>query len=370
MAQLAFEYVSRSFGSTDALVGLNLAIESGEFFALIGSSGCGKSTALRIAAGLETPDHGEVVCDGEVITRVPTRKRGFGMVTQQNALVGARSARGNIALPLELERTHREEISVRVDDDAERLAISHLLDRRRDELSGGEVQAVQLTRAMIARPRVLLLDEPLARIDLDLRTKLRMDLARIQRDDGSTTLLVTADQEDAMVLADRIAVLHDGHLQQVGPPLQLHDRPVNVTVATFLGDPPMNIIPAHVVDDGGLRFYLIGGQRFPAHPPVAARFAGGRALVGIRPYDIRVERRVDDDAIAAHVEQSEFRGSSTVLTTTLDQMRDPLRGGPLCLRITCAGAGPRAGATVGLHLDGARFHLFDPYTGAALAHPL
>lgn len=169
-----------------------------------------------------------------------------------------------------------------------------------------------------------------------------------------------------MVLADRVAVLHDGHLQQVGPPLQLYDRPVNVTVATFLGDPSMNIIPAHVVDDGGIRFYLIGGQRFPAHPPVAARFVGGRALVGIRPDDIRIEQRVDDGAIAAQVEQSEFRGSSTVLTTTLDQMRD----GPLYLRITCAGAGPRAGATVGLHLDGTRFHLFDPYTEAALAHPL
>ena len=369
MASLAFEYVSRSFGPTDALVGLHLPVESGEFFAIIGSSGCGKSTALRIAAGLETADHGEIVCDGQVITRLPSHKRGFGMVTQQNALLRNRSARRNIALPLELQRTHRSEISTRVREDADRLAISHLLDRRRAELSGGEVQAVQLTRAMIARPRVLLLDEPLARIDLDLRTRLRSDLARIQRQDGSTTLLVTADQEDAMVLADRIALLHHGHLQQVGPPLQLHDRPVNTTVATFLGDPSMNIIPAHVVDDGGLRFYLIGDQRFPAHPPVAARFAGRRALVGIRPDDIKIDQRVDGDAIPALVRQTEFRGSSTVIGATVEGS-DRAGDDALHVKISCRGVGPRPGETVGLHLDGTRFHLFDPYTEAALAHPI
>ena len=173
-----------------------------------------------------------------------------------------------------------------------------------------------------------------------------------------------------MVLADRVALLHHGHVQQVGPPLQLYDRPVNVTVATFLGDPSMNIVPAHVVDDGGMRFYLIGGQRFPAHPPVAARFVGCRAPVGIRPEDIRIDHRVDADAIEAHVEQSEFRGSSTVIRVSAEHVRYPSAGGPLDLRISCPGAGPRPGETVGLHLDGSRFHLFDPYTGAALAHPI
>lgn len=369
MARLDFANVSRRFDDTDALVSLHLTAESGECLAVVGPSGCGKSTALRIAAGLETPDHGEVFCDGEVITRMAPRRRGFGMVTQQNALVASRSARGNVALPLEIRRTHRGEIATRVADDAELLSVAHLLERPSTELSGGEVQAVQLARALIARPRVLLLDEPLARIDGVLRLKLRADMTRVQRQFGLTTLLVTADQEDAMVIADRVAVLDRGRLQQVGKPLELYDEPINAAVATFLGEPAMNIIPATVVEGGRLRAYRIGSRRIPAHAPVAERFFGRDVLVGIRPEDVRVETRVGEDHLPARVDRIEVRGSTTVVRLLIDDLVDPSGTGPLPLQAVSRGYGVRPGADVGIALDPTRLHLFDRRTGEAVAHP-
>jgi ABC-type sugar transport system ATPase subunit len=369
MTRLDFVYVSRRFDETEALVGLHLTVESGECVALVGSSGCGKSTALRIAAGLETPDDGEVLCDGEVITRMAPRRRGFGMVTQQNALVGSRTARGNVALPLEVRRTHRDEIAARVDEDAELFSVGHLLGRRQDQLSGGEIQAVQLARALVARPRVVLLDEPLARIDGTLRLKLRGDVARVQRQYGLSTLLVTADQEDAMVLADRIAVLERGRLQQVAPPMELYDHPTNVTVATFLGEPAMNIIPATVVEGGRLRAYRVGAQRFPAHAPVAERFFGRDVLVGIRPEDVRIESRQGEGHLPATVERTEVRGSTSVVRVVVDGPVDRSGTGPLTVVSVSRSFGIRPGDHVGVDLDPTRFHLFDRFTEAALAHP-
>ena len=369
MARLDFANVSRRFDGTDALVSLHLTAESGECLAVVGPSGCGKSTALRIAAGLETPDHGEVFCDGEVITRMAPRRRGFGMVTQQNALVGSRSARRNVALPLEIRRTHRIEIAARVADDAELLSVSHLMDRPSDELSGGEIQAVQLARALIARPRVLLLDEPLARVDGILRSKLRADVVRVQRQFGLTTLLVTADQEDAMAIADRVAVLDRGRLQQVGRPLDLYERPANVAVATFLGEPAMNVIPATVVEGGRRRAYRIGGQRVTAHAPVAERLFGQTVLVGIRPEDVRIESTAAPETIPAVVTRTEVRGSTTVVELQVDGLADRHGRSPLTLKAVRRGYGVRPGDTAGVALDGTRLHVFDRETGSALAHP-
>jgi ABC-type sugar transport system ATPase subunit len=268
-----------------------------------------------------------------------------------------------------VRRTHRDEIAARVEEEAELFSVSHLLGRRRDQLSGGEIQAVQLARALVARPRVVLLDEPLARIDGTLRLKLRADVARVQREFQLTTLLVTADQEDAMILADRIAVLDRGHLQQVAEPMELYDHPVNVTVATFLGEPAMNIIPATVVEGGRLRSYRIGERHIPAHAPVAERLFGREVLVGIRPEDVRVERRIRDDLLPARVDRTEARGSTTVARLLVDGPLDRLGAGPLILLAVSRGYGIRPGDVVGVDLDPTRFHLFDRFTEAALAHP-
>ncbi len=373
MAELGFDYVSRSFstdeGVVHALTGLNLQIDDGEFFSIVGRSGCGKSTALRIAAGLETPDHGRIRCDHQDITNTPPYERKFGMVTQQNALLRFRNAGRNISLPLELRKENHGEIKDRVTSEAEQFTVAHLLRQRKGQLSGGETQAVQLARALVARPRVLLLDEPFARIDLDLRLKLRGDVVRVQREYGVTTLLVTGNQEDAMVLSDRLAVLDSGRLQQVGSPIEVYDRPINVTVAKFLGEPAMNVLSVPVVDDRGMREYVIGGARFPAHPPITERFLGGNALVGIRPERIVVDQRRSERAIPAEVERIELRGSSTVVglrflhgSTSNGRRPDVLA--------TVNGVGPKVGASVGVVLDPAQFHLFDAYTEAALVHPL
>ncbi len=370
MTSLTFEHVSKSFGKIDALVGLNLNIHSGEFFALVGSSGCGKSTAMRIAGGLETPDFGDIRADGRVITDVLPKDRGFGMVTQQNALLKSRTAEGNIALPLEARRVRRDAISERVSAEAHKLGVGHLLDRRRRELSGGETQAVQMARALVARPRVLLLDEPMARIDTELRLQLRNDLIWLQNEYGVTTLLITADQEDAMVLADRVAVLDAGHLQQVGAPMDLYRQPVNTVVAGFFGEPQMNLLDVRVELDGGLRHYVVGGYRIPAHHGPAERFVGGRALVGIRPEDLRLESDQNHRALKTVVERVENRGSSTVLHVRSGGGAGATGEPGVSVVATCRGPGPRIGDRVGIVIDPARLHLFDPYTGAALLHPI
>lgn len=290
------------------------------------------------------------------------------MVTQQNALTPHRTAGGHIALPLEFRHESKDEIEHRVRSEAHQFSVGHLLTRYRRQLSGGETQAVQLARALIARPRVLLLDEPLARIDLDLRLKLRADVARVRTEYGLTTLLVTADQEDAMVLADRIAVLDHGQLQQVGRPMDVYDRPVNVTVARFLGEPAMNLfeVPVTVID--GQRSYRIGSSTFPAHPPVAERFVGDLALIGIRPESIRLATTREAPAtgrapVDATVRRSEVRGSNTVVHVEIP-------GTFTELATVVRGIGPRVGDVVGLVIDPAQFHLFDRYTEAALHHPV
>lgn len=370
MTSLTFEHVSKSFGEIDALVGLNIEIRSGEFFALVGSSGCGKSTAMRIAAGLESLDFGNIRADGRVITDVLPRDRGFGMVTQRNALLQSRTAEGNISLPLEARRVRHDVRAQRVFAEAHKLGVGHLLDRRRKELSGGETQAVQMARALVARPLVLLLDEPMARIDTELRLQLRNDLIRLQSGYGVTTLLITADQEDAMVLADRVAVLDAGHLQQIGSPMDLYRQPVNTVVAAFFGEPQMNLLDVRVERDGALPHYVVGGYRIPAHHGPAGRFVGGRALVGIRPEDLRLESDQHHRSLQTVVERVENRGSSTVLHLRSEGGVGDTGERGVSLIATCRGPGPRISDRVGVVIDPARLHLFDPFTGAALLHPI
>lgn len=366
MATLTFAHVSKSFDEVSALVGLYLHLADGELVAVVGSSGCGKSTALRIAAGLETADSGHIVVNGHAIDHLPPKDRQFGLATQRNALVGHRTAEGNIALPLEVRMLHRRDIARRVRAEAEQFGVEYLLDRRRGQLSGGEIQAVQFARALVARPRVLLLDEPFARIDLDLRHRLRADLARIQRDYGVTTLLVTADQEDAMVLADRIALLDRGVLQQVGHPMDLYEHPVNTVVAGFLGDPPMNVLAASVVADGANVSYEVGGRRVACRHRTA-RHLGPRALVGVRPERVILRPETDDGAITMVVRRAEPRGSHTILRLRAERERDD-DGNPLEVTVSRRGVFSRVGDRIGVSFDPDSLHVFDRGTGAALGH--
>lgn len=360
MAGIHLDHVTRQFDpSSFALAGLDLDLADGEFFSLVGPSGCGKSTALRILAGFEAPDGGHVVVDGVIVDEVPPHDRGFAMVTNADTMLPGRTARSNIAFPLEIRQRPRSEVELRVELEAASLSISHLLDRRSSELSAGERQAVQMARSLVTRPRYLLLDEPFMRLDPKLKDRFRGDLVTLQRHYGVTTLLVTADQADARSLSDRIAVLDDGHLQQVGTPDEIYDRPVNTMVATFLGEPAMNMIDVAVEATGGERWYRIGDLRVRAYAEVTARYVGRTLTVGLRPEHVTVDA-TGANRLVGRVESVRPRGAHRLVE---------IRVGDIPLSTLTRSDGLRAGGTVAVGIEPRHFHLFDPASGAALLHP-
>ncbi len=364
VTNIRFEQVSKQYEpGVYALAGLNLELGPGELVTLVGPSGSGKSTALRILAGLETATHGHVVIDGTVVDEVPTRLRGLGLVTQDNALLRHRTARDNIALPLELRRREtRDSRDTQIEELASELAIGHLLSRRPQQLSGGEIQAVQLARALVALPDIWLLDEPLARLDPGLRRSLRSDIVRLQRRREVTTLMATADQADATAISTRVAMLVGGRLQQAGTAAELHDTPVNLAVARFFGEPTMNLVTAHVIGSDRDRTYRLLGIEVPAWPEITRRYAGRDLIVGFRPHDLAVPDAASRaPRIAARVARVERLGSHAVAHLDVDGFES--------LRWSAPGRGPDPGERVELVVEPDRFHLFDPLTEAALWHP-
>jgi multiple sugar transport system ATP-binding protein len=280
---------------------LHLDVGDGELLVLVGPSGCGKSTALRLLAGLDAPDGGSVYIDGRDMTGVPPQDRDVAMVFQGYALYPHLSARENIAFPLSMRRVPADERRRRVDEAAAMLGIDRLLDRRPGELSGGERQRVAMGRAIVRRPKVFLFDEPLSNLDASLRAELRVEIAALVRRLGVTSLYVTHDQIEAMTMADRIAVMRGGELQQVGPPRAIYEDPANVFVAGFLGSPPINWIDL-TVRDGHLEG---AGATWPA-PPGGVR-AGIRA--GVRPEHLRLHGQ--GIALDAAVTMTEPLGAET-----------------------------------------------------------
>lgn len=365
MVAVAFAGVTKEHEpGRPALRHLTLDIDDGTICCLIGPSGCGKSTALRILAGLDEPTDGEVRLGRRRINDVPTRARGLGMVTQDVALLPRRPTEDSIGLPLELRQVDVDERRRRVRDQALELDIVDLLRRRPETLSGGEAQVAQIARAVIARPEVLLLDEPLARIDPARRAAVRADLVRLQRLYGVTTVWVTADQAEALAVADRLAVLLDGRLQQAAPPLVVYREPRTVAVARFVGEPEMNLLDGHVLGVPGDLWVEVAGVRCRLRAPAAARLRGGPATIGIRPHELHPPGAPGDGpdaAVAAGtVVGVEPHGPHVVATVALDGAAVRWDRAPFSL-------GP--GDAVTLVLDPARFHVFDPHTGVALHHP-
>src|ERR671923_2726736 len=242
MATVETRGIKKVFGNIAAVDGIDLLIRDGEFLVLLGPSGCGKSTLLRMIAGFERPTEGEILIGGNAVNHLPPRARKIAMVFQSYALYPHMTAYKNIAFPLKAQRTSNADIPRKVEWAASLFGIKHLLARKPRELSGGERQRVALARALVREPSVFLLDEPLSNLDAQLRASARDELEQFQRRIGTTTIYVTHDQAEAMGLGDRIAVMYEGRLRQLGPPREVYEEPADTFVATFLGAPPMNLV--------------------------------------------------------------------------------------------------------------------------------
>jgi ABC-type sugar transport system ATPase subunit len=275
MPGVVLDEVTKVFpGGTVAVDGLSLEIGDGEFMILVGSSGCGKTTALRMIAGLEKPTAGTIRIGERVVNEVSARDRDIAMVFQNYALYPHMTVQRNLAYPLRQQRVSRSEVDRRVREVAQMLSLEELMKRRPAQLSGGQRQRVAMGRALVREPKVFLLDEPLSNLDAKLRVQMRAGLKRLHGRLGVTTVYVTHDQVEAMTLGDRIAVLSDGKLQQLGPPQEVYDRPANVFVAGFIGSPPMNL----------LRGACRGGRVSAGEFSVArAEVPDGEVIVGVRP---------------------------------------------------------------------------------------
>ncbi len=278
------EGIVKRHGAVTALHGVDLAIAPGEFFALLGPSGSGKTTTLRILAGLEPHDAGRVIMEGVDVTQRQPGARDVAMVFQSYALYPHMSVYENIAFPLRMVAMRDAEIDAAVREAAAKVRIDHLLERRPGQLSGGQQQRCALARAIVRKPRLFLLDEPLSNLDAKLRAETRVELRKLQRALGITTVYVTHDQEEAMTMADRIAVFMEGRIAQVGTPHDIFERPASTSVATFIGSPPMNLLEGEV-RDGKL---AVAGAEFAFARPLGAE---GLVTVGLRPGALEIADR-------------------------------------------------------------------------------
>jgi multiple sugar transport system ATP-binding protein len=307
--QVTYDAVSKSFGATQALAPLELTVPEGQFLAMLGPSGCGKTTALRILAGLEAPTAGRVfIGTTDVTTREP-KHRDVAMVFQSYALYPHKTVAENIGYPLKLRKEPAEARDAQVRQVAELLGIEPLLERSPRQLSGGQRQRVALARAIIRRPRAFLMDEPLSNLDAQLRLQMRVEIKRLQRELGVTTLYVTHDQIEAMTMADLIAVMCDGHLQQLAAPADLYARPANLFVARFCGSPPMNILEGAVADQ---RFRHAAGE-----VPLSTPSRSGPVMLGFRPEHAELVTPGTPDSLAGEIYVVEPLGNETLVTVRI-----------------------------------------------------
>jgi multiple sugar transport system ATP-binding protein len=303
MAGVTFDRVSKVYpDGTRAVDDLNLQIEDGEFMVLVGPSGCGKTTALRMVAGLEDISEGLLAIGDRIVNHVPPRDRDIAMVFQSYALYPHLSVYDNIAFGLKLQKLPKDEIDKRVQRAATLLGLQDLLERKPRALSGGQRQRVAMGRAIVRQPAAFLMDEPLSNLDAKLRVQMRAEISQLQHDLGTTTIYVTHDQIEAMTMGDRVAVMRKGELQQVAPPQELYDRPVNLFVGGFIGSPAMNMIEATLERQNGGLAAVAGNQRILltdetlAARPALKSFEGRTVVLGIRPEDIEDAELAGDDS--------------------------------------------------------------------------
>ena len=342
MAYLQLQGIEKFFGEHRAIKGVDLTIEKGEFIVFVGPSGCGKSTLLRLIAGLEQIDGGRLVLDGRDITHAPSSRRDLAMVFQSYALYPHMSVFENMSFALKLAKEDPAVIREKVERAAKILNLTPYLDRTPKALSGGQRQRVAIGRAIVRAPKVFLFDEPLSNLDAALRGQTRVEIAKLHRDLGATTIYVTHDQVEAMTLADRIVVLRDGLIEQVGTPLELDDRPANQFVAQFIGSPQMNVVEGRHL------------------PQVAGVPAGG--FVGLRPEDVTLQPAAQAGAggLPGTVELVESLGAETLIYVTVDSGAQLVSRQPVRSNL-------HNGDRVGVFVEAANAHRFDAQGRAARA---
>jgi multiple sugar transport system ATP-binding protein len=360
MAVVALDKLTKIYdrGQLPAADAVSLEVWHGEFMVLLGPSGCGKTTTLRMIAGLESISSGTLSIDGRVVNNVPAKDRDIAMVFQSYALYPHMSVADNLAFGLKRRSVERAEIGRRVAAVADTLGLTGLLHRKPHALSGGQRQRVALGRAIVRDPKVFLFDEPLSNLDASLRVSTRGEISKLHRRLGATMIYVTHDQVEAMTLGQRICIMNGGRIVQVGPPLEVYKRPTNTFVASFLGNPPMNLLPARVAEGKGQLAVRLGGEilelkaaQYPTLP------AGTAITLGIRPESIAehayagVSQRFV--GIEAEIVQIESLGAETILAARIPGIESEVM----------ARVGPEVGATVGerrsLLLDLSAIHLFD-----------
>jgi multiple sugar transport system ATP-binding protein len=326
---VVYDAVSKRFGENLVVDNLSLQIDNGELMVLLGPSGCGKTTSLRMLAGLETISSGTIRIGNTIVNQLPPRSRNIAMVFQSYALYSHLSVYDNLAYPLRVRKLKKKEIDRRVNEVAALVQISELLKRKPREISGGQRQRVALGRAIIREPAVFLMDEPLSNLDAKLRLYMRGELRRFQRDLDTTTIYVTHDQAEAMTLADRVAIMDKGILQQVGPPREVYRNPTNMFVAGFLGSPPMNFLSAAIARKDGQLGAVTGQTSVPLGASLSSeveRSGASQLWFGIRPEHIDIARDRTDGMIPADILLVEDLGNEVLLDLRMD-------GHPLVARL-------------------------------------
>lgn len=350
MATVEIKNLKKTYGELEVIHGVDIEIEDGEFIVLVGPSGCGKSTLLRMVAGLEEISNGTISIGGDIVNNKSPKERNIAMVFQNYALYPQMTVAQNLGFSLEISGVSKAEIKAKVAESAEILSLTPLLKRKPVQLSGGQRQRVAMGRAIVRDPNVFLFDEPLSNLDANLRVQMRTEIKALHLRLGSTIVYVTHDQIEAMTMADRIVVLRDGSVEQIGTPLELYDNPTNLFVAGFLGSPSMNFLRGKLADDGSPNLVLGDGQSIQLQKR-PQEFGGKNIILGIRPQEIKVD---SENGVAAIIKMIEPTGAETYVQVEL--------AGEKLTCVLPSRLEKSIGDEINLSLVSSSIHFFEPET--------
>ncbi|MCV6824011.1 MULTISPECIES: ABC transporter ATP-binding protein [Halocynthiibacter] len=360
MSGVSLNGITKAYGQLEVVHGIDLEVQEKEFVVLVGPSGCGKSTTLRMIAGLEEITDGDLSIDGRYVNQVAPKDRDVAMVFQNYALYPHLNVADNIAFGLRIRRTPKAEIESQVKEVGGILGLTEYLERRPADLSGGQRQRVAMGRAIVRQPKVFLFDEPLSNLDAKLRTQMRAEIKRLHKRLGVTSIYVTHDQVEAMTLADRIVVMHDGRIEQVGTPMDLFLNPANTFVAGFLGSPPMNMVDAKIVAGETGPIAEFDGNRLQlAKLPSLENAVGTEVILGIRPEFVTVAAKDEGGNVPVDVDLIETLGSEALIHASL-------QGAPFVIRTETVGQMDILDGISGFNIEPHLIRVFDKATGQAL----